>query len=194
MGRMIRTFVGLALPDVVRRRLADLIGRWRSGVSSGVRWVHPDNLHVTLNFLGDTPQEKLGTISRMVMDAAAGVAPFRVAIEGLGCFPPKGRSRVVWAGLSQGAEPLAEIHGRINDAVVEEGLRVERRRYVPHVTLGRISSGGSDTIGSLVDQAGGTAYGLFEAQAVTYYSSDLEKGGPVYAVLATAPLGGASSV
>ena len=192
MGRMIRTFVGVALPDPVRRNLCDLVGRWRSGVSSGARWVRPENLHVTLNFLGDTPEERLGAISRMIMDVAAEVAPFQVAIEGLGCFPPKGRSRVVWAGLSQGVEPLAELHKRIDQVVVEEGFRAERRRYVPHVTLGRVTSAAPVKIVELVEQAGRAAYGAFQAQAVTYYSSDLRKGGPAYAVLATAPLGHAS--
>lgn len=193
MGRMIRTFVGLALSDEVRRRLAKTLGWWRSHVSTGVRWVRPENLHVTLNFLGDTRPEMLSEVSRLVMEAAATVAPFEASIEGMGCFPPKKRPRVLWAGVRQGVEPLTELHDRIDAAVVAMGFRAERRRYVPHVTLGRISTSAAEKVEQLLEQTEEAAYGVFPADAVTYYRSDLKQGGPVYTALATAPLGGALS-
>lgn len=191
MGRMLRTFVGLALTEAVRRRLARLTEGY--GNLPGVRWVKDENLYVTIKFLGNTREQELARIGRLIRGVAAQVEPFIVDVRGLGVFGSKAKPRVIWAGVERGAEELTRLSSLLDEALAEEGVRDEKRRYVPHVTLGRVASGDAGTISQIVEKGRKEQYGVFDARATTYYSSDLQRGGPVYAVLSTAPLGQGSS-
>ncbi|MFH0965655.1 MAG: RNA 2',3'-cyclic phosphodiesterase [Planctomycetota bacterium] len=191
MGRILRTFVGVALPDDMRLALTGAIRRL-SSADVKLRCTRPENLHVTLKFLGDTPEEEIVEVCRLVRDAAAGVEPFSAEIAGLGSFPPGGRPRVLWAGARTGAEGLRALYERLEERLRAAGFPAENRRYVPHVTLGRVLGGPCRTLGSIITESREELYGDFQAETLTYYQSELERGGPIYTVLATAPLGQSS--
>jgi len=191
MGRTLRTFVGLALEKGVRRkvaRLAEVYGELR-----GVRWVKEENLHVTIKFLGNTREQELARIGELIREAAAQVEPFIVDVQGLGAFGSKARPRVIWAGVERGADALMRLSAGLDEVLAGEGFGAEKRRYVPHVTLARVTSGDGREISDMVEKGRRERYGAFDARAITYYSSDLQRGGPVYTVLSTAPLGQGSS-
>jgi 2'-5' RNA ligase len=124
-----RLFVALPLPETVRRQL----GLICAGLP-GARWVRPENLHITLRFLGDLP----GGAMEDVDAALAGIsAPrFTLRLAGVGHFGSGGRLRAVWAGVTR--EPaLLHLRDKIESAVVRAGVEPDRQKYLPHVTLTR---------------------------------------------------------
>lgn len=127
-----RLFVAIDLPKPVGWRLNRLIAE----PPRGVRPVHAGQLHLTLHFLGDVPD----AAHAMLPEALAGVPhePFTIVINGTGVFPPRGRPTVLWAGIADSA-PLAALHAAIGTALESIGVQIERRPYVPHVTLARLT-------------------------------------------------------
>lgn len=191
MARVLRTFVGLALEEDVRKRLARLVEA--HGDLRGVRWVKGENLHVTIKFLGNTREQELARVGELIRQAAARVEPFIVDVRGLGAFGSKTKPRVIWVGVGRGSDELTQLSSGLDEALGGEGFRAEKRRYTPHVTLARVTSGDARQIWEMLDKGREERYGVFDARAITYYSSDLQRGGPVHTVLSTAPLGQGSS-
>ena len=101
------------------------------------RWVRVDGLHLTLRFLGATPDEKQSQIAAALEAASAGVAPFRVALSGGGAFPDPRRPRVLWIGINEGAALLAGLARRLDERLAPLGWPPEGRPFAPHLTLAR---------------------------------------------------------
>lgn len=132
-----RLFVALNLPDDVRARIeAELIEPLRS-VTSGVRWVRPEMLHVTLAFLGERSDAEAREASRVVGELAVGRAPLNVSLRGLGAFPSVSKPRVVWLGLDD-PSAVRQLHRAFERERARLGVPAEGRAYHPHVTLGRV--------------------------------------------------------
>lgn len=137
----LRLFVALWLPaplaGVALARLEEL----RPG-SSLVRWVRPDQLHLTLKFLGETPVAKLPAIENALREVAAASCPVNLGLAEGGTFPPVGPPRILWLGLTP-REDLAALAGRVEQALAPLGFPPERRPFTPHLTLGRAEPGAS---------------------------------------------------
>lgn len=133
---MVRLFIALLLPNEIKKALEDLIIDLKPRVK-GVRWVGADNIHLTLKFIGETSEEKIGPISQVLEKAAAGRKPLTVALDRMGGFPNLKNPRVIWVGLS-GVEPAAEMAGLLNRQLKPLGFEPEKRPFSAHLTLGRI--------------------------------------------------------
>jgi 2'-5' RNA ligase len=107
------------------------------GQRSAVRWVRMDGLHVTLRFLGPTPEDRIAELGAIVDGAAATVAPFRVSIRGSGAFPSARRPRTLWLGIDDGHDDLAALAGRLSDGLAEAGWPTDDRPFRAHLTLAR---------------------------------------------------------
>lgn len=177
-----RLFIAIDLPREIAWELARLV----ADPPPGVRPVRPAQLHLTLHFLGDVADEPREALP----DALAGVArdSFTVAIRGTGVFPPRGRPSVLWAGLVE-SPALADLHAAVGAAVQACGLAVERRPYVPHVTLARLTPAVTrawmrrflaDTAGLRIDAV--------PVDGFTVYRSLKRDGGTDHVVEATFPL------
>src|SRR5262245_13821417 len=190
MARL-RTFLAVELPDAVRARCVDL-QEALAPARGEVKWVEEENLHITLLFLGDVDDRDLVGVCRAATKACAALAPFPTAVEGVGAFPNARRPRTIWAGITDGAEELVELHDALEGPLLALGCyRREERRYTPHVTLGRVkgdASGGGLTaaLQAQADWHGGEG----EVTAVRVMSSQLTPQGPIYSVMSTARLGG----
>ena len=127
---MLRLFVALPLPDSVKHSLEPLA----RGLGD-VRWLTPDQQHLTLRFIGEVDNGRLDEVA----DALALVEgwPFEVRLEGLGHFPPRGEPRVLWVGIEKNPD-LKSLKWRIDRALADVGLGPETRKFAPHVTLARI--------------------------------------------------------
>jgi 2'-5' RNA ligase len=139
-----------AVTDVVRT-VRDL------GLPAGardVRWVRLDGLHLTQRFLGPTPDDRIEAAATAVRAAAIGVAPIAIQLGGAGRFPPRGRPRTLWIGLTLGVEELGALSRRVDDALAAAGWPRDDRSNHPHLTLAR-----SDGVaaGSLVAERLATA-------------------------------------
>ncbi len=137
---MIRTFIGIHLPDKVKSFLGDQMNALQKRVIPGVKWVPPENLHITIKYLGLLPEELLPAINTAVSDIANGSFPMRLRVCGFGAFPKLSRAQVLWVGIAEECRlVLEEMFWRIDAACCTiTKQQCEQRVFHPHITLGRI--------------------------------------------------------
>lgn len=186
-----RTFVAMELSPSVRQRICDLIERLQA-TAARVGWVSPDNMHITLKFLGEQTDDDIATICQAVMDAAKTVPPFEFNCHGAGAFPNCHRPRTLWIGVREGTDALRQLHQRLEDQLRDRGYKKEKRPFHPHVTIGRVRRAGPavETLGDLITAAEHFQAGTVVAEEVVVFGSHLGRGGPRYQPLARAPLEG----
>lgn len=176
-----RLFVALELPPGTKDELARAIERLRPELPEA-RWVPRENLHVTLAFLGEVPEERLGAISAAIGDAASGLVDFATHLEGVGAFPSARRARVVWAGLADAAGGIASMADAVASALEPHGFRREERAFAAHVTLARLK-----VPRPLAPVAIDLDPTPFPVERITLMRSRLGRPAPRYEALATFP-------
>src|SRR2546430_2441511 len=107
-----------------------------------VRWVKPQQIHLTLRFLGHVPKDSLDDLAAVLNRAGAGVAPLRLVLEGAGCFPNRDSPRVVWVGIQGDLDSLRRLQAQIEQEAQTFGDHTEERVFQPHLTIGRVTAGG----------------------------------------------------
>lgn len=184
----IRTFIAVTASPAIRQaalKLTTLLGP----VASDVKWVAPENLHWTLQFLGEVEQLEIHSVCTAVLTAALEVDSFDLEARGAGAFPAPDRPKTLWIGAGAGAQAMVALHDAIQRKLTRLGYRSEHRRFVPHVTLGRV--GRDSPPRPLVRELAGLAEyeaGSMLVDEVTVFASKLTSDGPLYEVLARAPL------
>jgi 2'-5' RNA ligase len=187
MSRL-RTFIAVDPGRAIRDRivaLQDSLAR----AAADVKWVEPDNLHVTLLFLGEVADREVPRVCRAVNEVVASHAPFTMSVEQVGCFPHARRPRILWVGVGQGAGELCALHDELEPPLLDLGCyRREERRYTPHITLGRNRKDTSqaELAAALARKADWKA-GAITVGEVLVMSSELRSEGPEYTVLSRAP-------
>ncbi len=181
-----RLFVAIALPGDIRARLALLKGGLK-----GARWVAPENLHLSLRFIGDVS----GGFEQDIHQALQMVAgpPFALTLSGAGAFDRRGRVHAVWAGVETSVEKsdaLARLQGSVESALVRSGLEPEHWKFKPHVTLARMKNGSAHEAGLFLEAHHGFQAGPFTVECFTLFESHLGHGGAHYTVLQDYPLEG----
>jgi RNA 2',3'-cyclic 3'-phosphodiesterase len=184
----LRTFIAVEISAAARAKAGVLIGVLRTA-GADVKWVEPHNLHLTLQFLGDVPENAIADVCNAVTRGAAEVEPFGLEICGAGAFPNVGKPRTVWLGAKEGAEKMAELHDRVALALAELGFQDDARRFQTHLTIGRVKSMKYvSLLTPLLRQQADFSAGRISVDRVIVFSSRLERGGPIYEKLAIAPL------
>lgn len=148
-----RLFVAVDLPVEVRTAVDDARRRWRQRLGptgDAVRWVPPDQLHVTLHFLGDVDDGVTGRL-RSVVSGRWSRPCFEMALGGPGVFPPRGHPRVLWLGLSRGASALQELFAEAGSRMTAVAQTVGPRPFRPHLTVGRVRRPGGRGSVALLD-------------------------------------------
>jgi 2'-5' RNA ligase len=184
-----RLFVAAEIPEALRRRLLEIQATLRD-LPLRVRWVRQDAMHLTFSFLGEVPSSRLQPIEEaMERVDALPVSPFRLEARGIGTFPPKGRPRVIWAGLLGDLEAAGRLKSALDAALEPLGFRPEDRAFKPHLTLGRVAEarGGGDWR-SVLDALAAEAFGVFEVGALVLFESRLLPEGAQYSALKQFPL------
>jgi 2'-5' RNA ligase len=187
----VRLFVALEISPPVRENLSALMRELRP-LAPAARWVRTENLHVTLKFIGETPQEKLGAI-RAALSAVRADGPIAVDFRGLGFFPDAHRPRVFWVGLAASGQ-LERLAGAIETQTEPLRFPRERRAFSPHLTLARLESGGA-TQGLLAAARDRSAQSLGELTTAEFclFQSELKPSGAQHTRLASFPLARAAS-
>ena len=148
-----------------------------------VKWVAPENIHLTLKFLGDVDEPTAAGVGA-AMAAASGGGPFTFAVEGLGAFPPRGRPRVVWAGVTDGAAAASQLQAKLETGLRPLGFKKERS-FVPHLTIGRVKSPkGAPDLAVMIEQLAGTTFGSCTASEIVLFESTLTPQGAIYSAAA----------
>ena len=130
-----RTFVAVFPPPEIRNALVSAARRLP--VTGEVRWVRPENVHLTLRFLGEVPEEDLGRVAEALEPVRGRHEPFGVEPSGFGAFPSTRRGRILWAGIGEGSDRLRALAGDVEASLEPLGFGREARAYFPHLTLGR---------------------------------------------------------
>jgi 2'-5' RNA ligase len=131
-----RLFISVNMAEPVRSSLAGVQNRLKKS-GADVKWVEEQNLHLTLKFLGDTDAGRLGLIQERLKAAVAGINSFDIRFEGTDFFPDAENPRVIWIGISKGADELSALALSIDESLAYAGFQREAKKFVPHLTIGR---------------------------------------------------------
>jgi len=177
-----RAFICVELDEGIRKGVAGL--QRRLGAGNLVKWVEEENLHLTLKFMGDLSDEQVLMTSRILHSAVNGFEPFEFELRGIGTFPRSRAPRIVWVGVKDEAEILSKLAGRLEESLEPVGAKKEPRKYVPHLTIGRVR--GTRGAGRLLDKVSkNRSYegGTQRVERLTFMRSDLTPSGPIYSPL-----------
>ena len=188
---MIRTFIAVDLPEEVRQELATLQADFKKEVAD-IKWVEPDNLHLTLKFLGDVEEGQIEALKQSLTETVRGSSPFSIHLEGIGAFPRTTSPRVIWVGVSEGKEQLIKLAGAIDEACIPFTLSPSKgeRPFSPHLTIGRVRSrDGLDRLIKKLQVVEFRASTPAPIDRLILYQSTLSPKGPTYTPLVEFPLG-----
>lgn len=175
-------------PEALRAALAVEIERL-SGKARGVSWVATPNLHLTIRFLGEVEPDRLEAVATTLAEVATAGPAFHLALQGLGAFPSPTRPRVVWAGVTGGAE-VVELATRVEEALAKLGFAREGRPFSAHVTLGRAREPQRDPVlAAALAMGAQREFGSFRVDEITLMRSDLSPRGARYTPLGSWRLG-----
>lgn len=132
-----RLFVAVDLPSTVKDELDRTIGGMRASMLDA-KWVPRDNIHLTLSFLGEVPEERVEPVIAALHHAVAPIEPFPARLAGSGAFPSPRRARVLWAGLESEGDQLLRLAGSVAENLEPLGFAREERRWTAHVTIARL--------------------------------------------------------
>jgi len=139
-----RLFIAIELPAEVKRLLAGM----RAAIP-GARWVPPEQLHLTLSFLGEVDEATCTLLAEKLTEVAA--PGFELHFSASGCFPDRRRPRVLWAGLTE-SPLLTSLAEQVNKIVRHCGIPVEERRFSPHITLARCRQPAGREVSAFLEQ------------------------------------------
>jgi len=184
---VIRSFVCIEIPQSIKERIGELQNELRNtGVS--VSWTKPSNVHLTLKFLGGVPALRIEPVSKAVERAASAISPFEIEVAGTGCFPSVRSARVLWVGLSNVPDAMKQLYSNIESELEREGFAREKRKFSPHLTIGRIRVPGTGAAVAEQLVAQGFEPERFTAAEVIVMRSDLKPTGAIYTPQATIKL------
>ncbi len=184
-----RCFIAVELSESIRRAIGALQQR-HAGVGTGVRWVHPEQIHLTLKFLGEAPEGDVAAIAAAIGEVAAKASPFAFGVRSAGCFPPHGSAKVFWVGVDEPTGALARLAAGIDGACAGLGYAPEQRAYTPHLTVARVKDfrAGHGVRDACRAEAGFDA-GTQAVREVVLFQSILGGDRPKYVPMARVPLG-----
>ena len=188
----IRAFIAVELPGEVAPFLARLQDDLKKREQAPVKWVHPQSIHLTLKFLGNIDAGKVDAIAAAISEAAKGIGPLQLRLGAPGAFPNVRAPRVICVGLEGNTEGLSALHRNIERTLVPLGFPPEKRRFSPHLTLGRVRDQTAPNerrlLGEAVSSLKVETSPAFEAMAVSLMRSTLTREGALYDRLASAAL------
>jgi 2'-5' RNA ligase len=182
-----RTFIAIELPEKIKEEIGQLQAPLKK-TGAFVSWVKPGNIHVTLKFLGEVPEEKIEEVSSATERAVEGVGSFSMSLKGTGGFPNLRRPRVIWIGTGSGGEELSRLAERMEQEMEKIGFPKENRKFSPHFTIGRVKS--PKNIEALAGKVESTEFQTEEIQVteVVVMRSQLHPTGAIYTPMKKVPL------
>ena len=189
----IRAFIAIELSEEIKLFIAQLQDQLKTKNRAPVKWVEPENIHLTLKFLGNIKAAVTSDIIRAMEGAARGIPPLHLNIDKLGAFPDIQRVQIVWVGLTGELDKLKKLQSRIDKALVGLGFPGEKRPFSPHLTVARFRDRATPAdrqgIGRLITDTGFQSRLDFNASSVHLMRSQLTREGPIYSRLGSVSLG-----
>ncbi|MBU1124599.1 MAG: RNA 2',3'-cyclic phosphodiesterase [Candidatus Omnitrophica bacterium] len=181
-----RTFIAITLPQGIKEALSQVQNQLKKS-GAEVRWVKPENIHLTLKFLGEIDEETLQSVCAALEGISCRHRFYTAEISSLGSFPRNASARVLWVGIEQGKEETETLSQAIEDELSTKKIPREEREFQSHITLGRLTSNLNRF--RLIEQLLLAASRLkenklcFPVRSLTLYKSTLSPAGPGYEII-----------
>lgn len=183
MNKTARTFLAIKLPEDIIESIRRIQKKIMAN-NLNIKFVKPENIHLTLKFLGDTPISDIEEINRSMKNAASDFSPFLLAAKGIGVFPDLHRPRVIWIGISQETDSLVLLQKKLDKELEKIGFNREKRTFKGHLTIGRIKGKiDKKLFNEILHQYQTFCSKTFSADKIYLFQSLLKPSGPVYAKL-----------
>ena len=183
MSHTIRTFIAFELP----KNIISSISKVQEGIRSyglKARWVRPENIHLTLKFLGNIKEADIEKIGGAIFESAKEYAPISLTAKGIGVFPGIKRPRVIWVGIRGETDLLVGLQKRLDEKFETIGFQPENRPFKGHLTLARIKKKiNSKKLIDAIKEFGEFESETFIADNIYLFKSDLKSSGAVYTKL-----------
>jgi len=173
------------VPDPVRNAILQIQNQLRQSLS-GIGWTRPETIHLTLQFFGDSTEEELAEIGRIMLSIGRLFTPFEVSVQGVGAFPSAARPRVVWVGLEKHPE-LLDLYTRLQEELEKAGRVAEGRPFTPHLTLGRFRQRTGPVVRQL-EPFRAASCGSLPVDRIVLFESRLRPGGALHLPRLSVPL------
>src|SRR5215469_2104533 len=168
-----RLFVAIDLPDSIRQLLADLDPKIR-----GMRWTERDQMHLTLGFFGDVPED----VERIFLEKLSAIefGAFFLPVNAVGMFSSRGAPKIIWIGVGKAHPHLFQIHKRVQEAALAVGIEPELRLWHPHITIARCRDVSAQALRKFLQSNEAFDAGVIRVDAFHLYSSKLTPAGPIH--------------
>lgn len=184
----LRCFIAIEIPETIRISIGDIIDSLKKS-GADVKWVAQENIHITLQFLGDTEESLVPSIKGALDKILSTYSPFYIKICNAGCFPDERRPRVIWVGMEE-SQSFLNIYKDISDEMTRFGYLKEKRGFTPHATIGRVKSQmNTGELTKRLSEVRAIQLPDFQVQNITLMKSELKPSGAKYFSLAEIPIG-----
>ncbi len=183
----LRCFIAIGIPENILTNITELIDLLRKN-DADIKWIKPHNIHLTLKFLGNTPQHLLTEIKESLSEAVSFYSPFYIKIYGTGVFPNKKYPRVIWIGIKE-SDILVNLRNSIENSVSQLGYLKDEKEFNPHLTIGRVrSQKGVANVINMLDNFRDKDFGNIFVDSIKLIKSDLKPSGAEYSCLYDIPI------
>ena len=185
----IRSFLAFELPPEIKEQIRDVSDELKRS-NMNVRWVKPENIHLTIVFLGDVREGDISAIAREIEQICCGFHPFEISLKGLGLFPDRRRPRVLWAGYDGDIERMSDMRDVLYERLKPFEIKEEKRKFKPHLTLGRFRNPrkGTPELDEIIKRYESFSSPAFQANELMFFKSELRPRGPEYTKLESWPM------
>jgi len=150
---------------------------------AAVKLVDPESMHLTLKFLGDTDEDLINEIEKIIKESSQGIKPFKIKLEGTGVFPNKNYIKIIWIGVNDG-EQIIPIAEKIDEEISNLGFKKEKRKFSAHLTIGRVKTAkNKDELIQIIEEYNEILFSEFEVKSIKLIKSELTPNGPIYSTL-----------
>ena len=176
----IRTFVAIEIDNAIKNRLSECLSKLKK-TGADVKWVAPENIHLTLKFIGYIEEKILSGMNKIISDAVSCLNSFSISLGNIEAFPSLKKPRVVFVCVQDKGNNLLKIFEKLDKGLEELGTKRESKKHVGHITLGRVRS--QKNIFKLISALNSEAECFFGFEKVNHISlmqSKLTPKGPIY--------------
>ena len=180
-----RSFISIEIPGDIRDHIGNYIAEI-NGALTGVKWVKPENIHLTIKFLGNIREKDVPGLRDCITGAAKEFEPFMLTMTNLGYFPNFSNPRIVWIGVDGGLDSLLDVFQYMETCLEEAGYDREERTFSPHLTIGRARRNSTIKVSGSVREFEPIS---FKIDKIALMKSTLTPQGPVYESITESTLG-----
>ncbi|MGC8849470.1 MAG: RNA 2',3'-cyclic phosphodiesterase [Candidatus Bathyarchaeia archaeon] len=178
---LVRCFIAVDVYDHALKESILEVQRRLESLDAKFTFVDPEKMHLTLKFLGEVSDSKIGEIKESLGDLK--FPPFDLRLEGVGVFPNPNRPRVIWIGVSEGADEISKLAEKVDDSLRRLGFPSETKGFKPHLTIARVKRGGGAALARILQEYSLRDFGTSKVESVKLKKSVLTPSGPIYTTL-----------